>query len=135
MSMCAGEFLLVYGKDVEKWDSVVTCFFIDTAPNVLEYLKVVHRCLKPGGVWINGGPLLWHWQNSGPRSASEGASEGQDERYETSIELSWEEVKAVAERVGFEFRDELRQVIGYNTNASSMSQSVYHIVQSVAVKK
>ena len=32
------------------WDSVVTCFFIDTAHNVVEYLEVIARALKPGGV-------------------------------------------------------------------------------------
>lgn len=32
------------------WDSVVTCFFIDTAHNIVEYLEVIARALKPGGV-------------------------------------------------------------------------------------
>jgi hypothetical protein len=27
-----------------SFDAVVTCFFIDTAHNILEYLEVIHRC-------------------------------------------------------------------------------------------
>ncbi|KDO18948.1 hypothetical protein SPRG_15803, partial [Saprolegnia parasitica CBS 223.65] len=60
-SMCAGEFLEVYADDVDTWDCIVTCFFIDAAPNVIEYMEAIQRMLKPGGVWINLGPLLYHW--------------------------------------------------------------------------
>jgi ATP-dependent phosphoenolpyruvate carboxykinase len=44
MSMCAGDFVEVYGdaKNAGQWDAVATCFFIDTGHNVVEYL--VGRC-------------------------------------------------------------------------------------------
>jgi hypothetical protein len=46
-----------------NYDAIVTLFFIDTAENVLQYLDVIKQLLKPGGVWINYGPLkngeLW----------------------------------------------------------------------------
>lgn len=32
------------------WDAVVTCFFIDTAHNIIEYIEVISRILKDGGV-------------------------------------------------------------------------------------
>lgn len=72
-SMVAGDFVEVYGQQennfgkhdwqpinnllysVEAWDVVVTCFFIDTAKNILEYLEVIHKILKPHGTWINIG--------------------------------------------------------------------------------
>lgn len=46
-----------------SFDCVATCFFIDTAHNIIDYLEVIYNCLKPGGVsrttrraaWI--GPL------------------------------------------------------------------------------
>jgi carnosine N-methyltransferase len=62
-SMAAGDFVEIYGGDDnrEAWDCVVTCFFLDTAPVVMEYVETIQRCLKPGGVWINLGPLLYHW--------------------------------------------------------------------------
>jgi ubiquinone/menaquinone biosynthesis C-methylase UbiE len=51
--------LLLYFPRVEKWDAVVTCFFIDTAKNIVDYLETIHKVLKKGGVWINAGkPIL-----------------------------------------------------------------------------
>lgn len=43
------------------FDCVVTCFFIDTAHSIADYLEVINHCLRPEGIWINLGPLLWHW--------------------------------------------------------------------------
>lgn len=60
--MCAGEFLESYSDQENEWDCVLTCFFIDTAPVIIEYIDVIYKILKPGGVWINLGPLLYHWQ-------------------------------------------------------------------------
>jgi carnosine N-methyltransferase len=37
------------------FDCVVTCFFMDTAKNVVSYVENIHRLLKPGGVWVNMG--------------------------------------------------------------------------------
>jgi len=46
---------------VGQFDTVVTCFFIDTATNIYEYLETIHELLRPGiGVWINVGPVQWH---------------------------------------------------------------------------
>jgi carnosine N-methyltransferase len=56
------------------------------AKNFVNYLRIIHRILAPGGVWINLGPLLWHWENSD----------------ELSIELTLDEVKELAQGVGFE---------------------------------
>lgn len=102
------------------WDCVSTCFFIDTAHNVLDYIETIWNILKPGGVWINlgksqilhnhfqsnvickwkaentcgwklfvfvlKGPLLYHYENMAN---------------ELSIELSYEEIKAVILKYGF----------------------------------
>jgi carnosine N-methyltransferase len=76
----------VCDRCAECWDCIVTCFFIDAAPNVMEYMAAFERMLKPGGYWINLGPLLYHWQNAGGE---------QDERYDQSVELSYEEIKHV----------------------------------------
>lgn len=64
----------------------MTCFFIDAAPNVIQYMEAFERMLKPGGYWINLGPLLYHWQD---------ASGDSDERFGQSIELSYDEIKHV----------------------------------------
>lgn len=34
------------------WDAVVTCFFLDTAHNIVEYIEIISRILKDGGVSI-----------------------------------------------------------------------------------
>lgn len=38
------------------WDVVVTCFFIDTAHNIVEYIEIISRILKDGGV---GSYFVW----------------------------------------------------------------------------
>jgi carnosine N-methyltransferase len=42
---------------------------------VMDYIETIYRLLKPGSVWINLGPLLYHWAN-GP---------GDDERYNCKL--------------------------------------------------
>jgi hypothetical protein len=32
------------------WDAVVTCFFLDTAHNIVEYIEIISKLLKDGGV-------------------------------------------------------------------------------------
>jgi hypothetical protein len=49
-----------YEEYHNHYDAVVTCFFIDTAINILEYLLIIDHILKPGGLWINVGPLHYH---------------------------------------------------------------------------
>jgi carnosine N-methyltransferase len=68
MSMSASDFLLLYDSEEQKnrFDAVATVFFLDTAPNVIRYLEVIRNCLKPGGVLVNTGPLLWHFENNAP---------------------------------------------------------------------
>lgn len=56
-SFAAGDFLEVYAgeESIGKWDAIMTCFFIDTAKNIIEYLELIHRLLAPNGIWINCG--------------------------------------------------------------------------------
>lgn len=39
----------------QKYNAVVTLYFIDTARNFLDYCETIQRVLKPGGLWINLG--------------------------------------------------------------------------------
>ncbi|KAK6511265.1 hypothetical protein TWF481_000185 [Arthrobotrys musiformis] len=65
-SMSAGEFVSSYNTEEahESFDCVATCFFIDTARNLLDYLDTIRNVLREGGAWINHGPLLWHFEGS-----------------------------------------------------------------------
>ena len=116
MSMCAGDFVEVYTQDDMHgaFDCVLSCFFLDTAENVLQYLRAIHTALRPGGYLINLGPLLYHWAEHG------GAH--------LSLELSLEDVIAAAEGIGFEMlrREEELRPCGYTGNARSMQRTVYH---------
>jgi len=47
------------------WDVVVTSYFIDTLADPLAAVRLIHNLLKPGGTWINFGPLQWHQQSTG----------------------------------------------------------------------
>ncbi|CAO3597148.1 unnamed protein product [Absidia cylindrospora] len=122
-SMVAGDFLEVYGEHGENqgaWDVVVTCFFIDTARNILKYLEVIHRILKQGGTWINIGPLLYHFE---------------DTPGESSVELSLDQIKRVAQDMGFEIKKESMVDTTYTANPDSMLTYLYHSAFWTAIKK
>lgn len=116
LSMCAGDFEEVYGAPGmrARFDAVATCFFLDTARNVVRYLEVIWHALRPGGYWVHLGPLLWHWGGGGPEEEEGEAGCGGDDRGgkgedgDVSIELSLDEVARVAQALGFrEVRSEL----------------------------
>lgn len=122
-SMTAGDFVEVYSRPEEQgaWDGIVSCYFLDTAPNVVRYLRMFWSLLKPGGRWINHGPLQYHFEGS---------------HHEQSVELSWEEVKLVAERIGFKFVEERvgEQLERYAADKQSLTWTQYRPIHSVAVK-
>ena len=89
--MCAGDFLEVY-TEKEQWDCVATSFFIDTAHNIIEYIERIALILKPGGHWINIGPLMY-FNNS---------------TVENSIELNYEQIRRIIERLGLVYLVRLR---------------------------
>ncbi|KAJ7736827.1 N2227-like protein-domain-containing protein [Mycena metata] len=68
---------------ITGYDYIVTLFFIDTSLNILTTLEHIYSLLRPGGTWINLGPLLW-------------TSGGQ-----AKLELTLEEVLRAAEEIGF----------------------------------
>jgi hypothetical protein len=44
----------------QPYAAIVTCFFLDTATNVYDYLDAIAASVETGGLWINVGPLQWH---------------------------------------------------------------------------
>jgi carnosine N-methyltransferase len=64
-----GDFAEVYSDlSREKFDYVVTSFFMDTAPDIILYLTIIGNILNAGGLWINIGPLHYHNTSSIPYS-------------------------------------------------------------------
>jgi len=70
LSMSSSDFCVAYRQPEAKeaYDAVATVFFVDTAPNVIAYIETARHCLRPGGIWVNVGPLLWHFENNAPGS-------------------------------------------------------------------
>ncbi|XP_020278481.1 carnosine N-methyltransferase isoform X2 [Pseudomyrmex gracilis] len=118
-SMTAGDFLEVYTES-NIWDCVATCFFIDCANNVVQFIEAIYKILKPGGVWINLGPLLYHFS---------------DLPNEESIEPSYEVIRQVILGFGFQLENEKVQVkTRYAQNIKSMLQCEYNSVYFVCRK-
>ncbi|KAK5149081.1 N2227-like protein-domain-containing protein [Cryomyces antarcticus] len=132
LNMTAGDFCVLYKGEEHRnsFDAVATVFFINTAPNLIAYIETIKNCLKPGGIWINLGPLLWHWesgvpparQDMGKDDANEvkGDARGAKERVDTEsgsasgqkprdlgigeagvVELTDDEVMRLVEHCGF----------------------------------
>ncbi|GJF00701.1 N2227-domain-containing protein [Phanerochaete sordida] len=84
LRLAEGDFLAHRGA----YDVLATLFFVDTAINAIATLEHIYALLRPGGTWINLGPLLW------PGGA------------QARVELSLDEVLRLAEMVGFEIEGE-----------------------------
>ncbi|KAH8738822.1 hypothetical protein FG386_002277 [Cryptosporidium ryanae] len=117
-SMCAGEFVEVYSSQMQIWDAVLTCFFLDTAKNIITYIRTIINLIPPNGVWINLGPLLYHY--SGMNDV-------------VSIELSWEEIREIISNY-FDIVEEEWKDATYTRNNQSMFKIVYKCIFFVAIR-
>ena len=127
MSMTSGEFCAVYSAPAQRgaFDAALCVFFLDTAPVLHEYLDTLRHALRPGGLLIALGPLLYHW--------AAGAADEEDERFARSLELPWEDVRFAVEASGFRILKEaprLRQT--YAGNARALQHTVYDCMLMVA---
>ena len=90
LTMTAGDFVALYsptsaaqGPAHRKFDCVVTCFFIDTGDDLIDYMQTIDGLLAEGGLWINLGPLNY--------------------KKELRLKLNWEEIRKVWEHMGYSF--------------------------------
>lgn len=97
---------------------LVTCFFLDTAENLIEYLQTINRISDNfhGTVrWINVGPLKF------------GTA--------AKIEVSNEELKMLIQSMGWKFTDEQKpQLLGYLTDTLGLWQGYYNVTMWTAEK-
>ncbi|KIX05674.1 uncharacterized protein Z518_03646 [Rhinocladiella mackenziei CBS 650.93] len=111
MNMTAGDLVLSYSTPEcsGTFDGVVSVFFIDTAPNLIRYIETIRNCLRKGGMWINVGPLLWHFDDrvhaSGEGADGEERQDHTDNHIGATHKLGLED-KGVAEPGSFELSDE-----------------------------
>lgn len=142
-SMAAGEFFSIYNhpKEADQWDCVACCFFLDACPSVVEIIQLIHRMLKPGGLLMNFGPLLYHWSGPAMRPDDQSVEDYKarysylDERYMVSIDLCYEDIREILINVGFEIIEEhTGQKSLYSADRRSMMNMVYRCVSFVARK-
>ncbi|KAA8651579.1 carnosine N-methyltransferase family protein [Aspergillus tanneri] len=140
MSMSAADFVVLYNQpsNREAFDAVATVFFIDTAPNLIRYIETIRHCLKPNGIWINVGPLLWHFEDGSNREHQDG-DHPQGIGEPGNVELTETEVFSLVERMGFTLEKrqavEERLLCGYIQDRESMLQPLYKPSHWVARKK
>ncbi|OQD86770.1 hypothetical protein PENANT_c007G07814 [Penicillium antarcticum] len=80
-----GDFTTTFAEQTGQYDLIVTLFFIDTARNLVSYIENIHRLLRPGGRWINLGPLMY---GTAP-----------------FVQLSLDEIFKLGTRIGFDFQE------------------------------
>lgn len=118
-SMVAGSFIEIFNQQKNQFDCVVTCFFLDTAQNIVAYIETIWNILKIGGIWINFGPLLYHYADMN----------------DCSIEPSYEIVREIIESFNFQFLEEkTNQICYYTRNPNSMVSYQYHSIFFVCRK-
>ncbi|KAJ5275631.1 hypothetical protein N7505_004176 [Penicillium chrysogenum] len=124
-----GDFTTVFAEHTGQYDILVTLFFIDTARNLVTYLETIHRLLRPGGRWVNLGPLLY---GTAP-----------------FVQLSLDEIVALSESIGFEFQETDPSVgditvpglqvrgldVAYGRNARGLNKNAYQAQYWEAVKR
>lgn len=117
-SMVAGKFLDLY-NDEGTWDSVATCFFLDSSHSIISCIRRIAKILKVGGVWINHGFLDFKYDDSVS---------------EPSIEITNEELDLVIARCGLRVirRESLKCKSQYAVN--SMMNEEYESTFTVAVR-
>jgi carnosine N-methyltransferase len=134
MSMAAGEFVSVFSRDEHAgtFDAVATCFFVDTAPVAMEYMDVIRRVLRKGGVWVNSGPLSFHWQAP---DGDGGGGAAPDERFGRSVELSYAELRHAVACAGFDVVQEASGRTTYACDRLSLSRNVFTTLSFAAVRR
>lgn len=118
MTMSVGDMVEIYqkgGSGHRKVDCVMTCFFIDTCDDLIDYVETIDNMLNEGGVWINFGPL----------------------NYQPTLKLKlvWEEMRALWEHLGYDFVQESRVDHCYNLkHGIRLHTERYDAVFSTAIK-
>jgi carnosine N-methyltransferase len=120
LSIVEGSFETLYAEAHERWDAVVTCFFIDTGVDIVAYVDRIATCLRDGGLWLNVGPLAYHHSR---------------DRFSPSIDLCYDELLTVIRSRSLEVTMEREIDATYNQHPQSMSTVVYKCRLFAAVKK
>ena len=119
LNIIPGDFILSFKDKNNCYDGVITSFFLDTANNIIQFIEIIYNILNKGGIWVNIGPLLYHFH---------------DIQNEVSIELSWEEVRKIILKFGFEIKFEKMIDCTYSAIEDRLKTTIYTCIFFIAIK-
>ena len=120
INIIPGDFIQSYKNKANCYDGIITSFFLDTANNIIEFIEIIYNILKKDGIWINVGPLLYHFHEI---------------QNEISIELSWEELRKIIAKLGFEIQNENIIDSTYSSVEERLKTTIYSCIFFTAIKK
>jgi carnosine N-methyltransferase len=155
IGIAAGDFCVVYkARQFRRaYDVLATVFFLDTAKNPLAYMETAANCVRPGGLWVNLGPLKWHFEKDHGDDENARADDGQgsDGGFSSgsaaedkgignpgAVELCGDDVLRLLDRHGFEVLrhdDGRARDAGYIRDPLSMEATSYRPVFWVAQRR
>lgn len=125
-----GDFSMAIGEFDESFqdqlaDVIVTMFFLDTSPNILDTIETISSLIPKGGTWINFGPLLWHYESV--KVSDEDDRTG-------GLDLDLDSILSLVERFGWSIGKRKTYQTTYCSNPEKMSRYVYDCEFFVATK-
>lgn len=117
-----GDFVQLYRVAERRatFDGLVTAFALDTSASVFRFVRTAAHVVRPGGIWVNFGPLAYDVEH--------------DEAHGHSIELSWEELRYAVSHF-FTVQDDEEFVDSFHAaNLKSMMQTQYSCVFFSAIR-
>mmetsp|Transcript_39056 Transcript_39056/g.103249 ORF Transcript_39056/g.103249 Transcript_39056/m.103249 type:complete len:447 (+) Transcript_39056:44-1384(+) len=116
LRVTAGDFVQAYrGGARGRFDGVVTCFFLDTCDDLVDYVEAIDAAVAPGGVWVNFGPLKY--------------------KHNVKLKLAWDELRRGWSNLGYVFGEDRVVRTAYHLPAGRRMNTVeYDALLSHAVK-
>jgi carnosine N-methyltransferase len=107
--LLAGGFEGMQDTCQERYDAVVTSFFIDVVEDIAAVVGIIYQILKPGGFWVNLGPMMLH--------------HGDDDFFSTA---TLEDLTRISRTVGFQVLREDRIETTYIANPRGHIRTLYN---------
>ena len=108
-------------NEQNRWDAVVSCFYVDACGDPIAAAEATLAVLKPGGLWLVCGPLEY-----------DGA--GGLHHDENALRLCADEFVRYVERRGFQILEAREQRCDYTQDAQSMINTSFQALFLVARK-
>jgi carnosine N-methyltransferase len=123
ISIDANEFLMAASQyEPGSFSCIVTCFFLDCeSVNLTACVNACSRLLSPNGVWINSGPLNYHYGGSEKIVSPHGRRE-----------QSLAELQSTVTAGGFNIIDESEILTTYLGNPKTIMDTLYRCFFFVA---